>query len=162
MVYVYQLVHCTIGQVVKRQHLIPEIRSRRQANTRRNYDEKSVTETVLSRFFVNLLYFREENLYFISLYKGITLSFVSECYQCYQNLVSVTDIYWNEWINERHNFNLTYAELSAVAFTATKIPKLLMRHRKVQNDMLLTRQSVEGIIPVDTKVWVYNTIYDNN
>jgi hypothetical protein len=74
MVYVYQLGNCTMGQEVQRRHLIPDTLSGHQANTRRNYDEKSVTETVYPPgFFVNLFYLREENLYLISLYKGIPL-----------------------------------------------------------------------------------------
>ena len=75
-----------------------------------------------------------------------------EWYQCYQNLIFVIDIYSNEGINEWHILNLTYVELSAVAFTATTVPKLLMKHRKIQNDMLLSRESVEWINPVDTKI----------
>lgn len=96
------------------------------------------------------------------MHEGILVSTVLEWYQCYLNLVSVTCAYSIEGINEWYVSNFTYVELCAVAFTATTVPKLLMRHRKIQNDMLLNRESVECIIPVDTKVWVYNTIYDNN
>jgi hypothetical protein len=96
------------------------------------------------------------------LYKGIPVSIVLEWYQCYQNPVSVNGIYSKEGINEWHVYNLTYIDLSAVAFTETTLPKLLMRHRKIQNDMLLNRESVECKIPVGTKFWVYDKIYDNN
>lgn len=96
------------------------------------------------------------------MHKGIPVSIVLEWYHCYQNLLSVTGVYSKEEIYECHVFNLTYVELSAVAFTTTTVPKLLMRHRKIQNDMLLNKESVECIIPVDTKVWVYNRVYDNN
>jgi hypothetical protein len=36
-----------------------------------------------------------------------------------------------------------YVEQTGAAFTATTVPILLMRHRKIQNDMLLNRESVE-------------------
>jgi len=52
MVYVYQPVNCTMGQVVKRRHLIPETRSRQQANTRTNYDEQSLIETLSLQVFL--------------------------------------------------------------------------------------------------------------
>jgi len=53
----YQLVKCTMGQVVKRRDLIPETRSRQQANTYRNYDEKSVTELFSLQVFCKLIIF---------------------------------------------------------------------------------------------------------